>query len=625
MAMERSFGEIRLADFDILELSNLNRIRTGVHNLGVSKAVATAREIAEIDPYLRVVCFCEGITEANIDRFLLEGGRLNLLIDECDGLDIKLLARHRARALRIPVVMDTSDRGLVDVERFDLEPTRPIFHGLVGDIDYRALKGLSNEEKVPYVVKIIGIDTASERLKASLIEFEQTVSTWPQLASAVTLGGAIGADVYRRIMLDQYHDSGRYYVDVETIVGDTIVHQCADALPTPPGDNHLTHEDMRYLIDQVEHRPQPGQILPSEEQIHLLVEAGIMAPSGGNMQPWMWVCASGVLYLFHDKARSVSFLDYDDHASLIALGAAAENVILRAFMLGLEVEFRAFPLRDQRRLVATFRFFETLTGQRRETHVCDSLASAISFRNTNRRIGERIQIDPEQLRVITGAAETIAGANMCVLESAEDLQRIGAILGAADRIRMMHKMAHREMMNEFRWTAEEAFATRDGIDIATMELSPTDTAGTFICRDWAAIDLVRQWKLGRGFEKLTRKAIKAASAVALLTMPQSRDEDYVQGGRAMQRAWLAATQAGIAVQPMHIWFSLRRHLIAGGAELMPETIAELNSLQEIYTRLFPFNADTGEIALFRLAIVDEPQSRALRRPVTDVLHFYSSR
>jgi hypothetical protein len=88
----------------------------------------------------------------------------------------------------------------------------------------------------------------------------------------------------------------------------------------------------------------------------------------------------------------------------------------------------------------------------------------------------------------------------------------------------------------------------------------------------------------------------------------------------MQRAWLAATQAGIAVQPMHIWFSLRRHLIAGGADLMPETLTELRSLEKIYTRLFPVNAETGEIALFRLAIAAEPQARALRRQVTDVLH-----
>ncbi len=33
-------------NFDTLELSNLNRIRTGVHNMGIPKVVITAREIA---------------------------------------------------------------------------------------------------------------------------------------------------------------------------------------------------------------------------------------------------------------------------------------------------------------------------------------------------------------------------------------------------------------------------------------------------------------------------------------------------------------------------------------------------------------------------------------------------
>ncbi len=34
-----------------------------------------------------------------------------------------------------PMLMATSDRGLVDVERYDVEPGRPIFHEAVGDID----------------------------------------------------------------------------------------------------------------------------------------------------------------------------------------------------------------------------------------------------------------------------------------------------------------------------------------------------------------------------------------------------------------------------------------------------------------------------------------------------------
>ena len=62
LAMEGLAGELRLADFDTVELSNLNRIPASVLDLGVNKAVVAARRIGEIDPYLRVTMSPEGIT-----------------------------------------------------------------------------------------------------------------------------------------------------------------------------------------------------------------------------------------------------------------------------------------------------------------------------------------------------------------------------------------------------------------------------------------------------------------------------------------------------------------------------------------------------------------------------------
>lgn len=218
LVMERSVGELRLADFDTLELSNLNRIRAGVHELGVPKVVVSAREIAEIDPFLKVVCFTQGINEENMDLFLTDGGMLNLVLDECDSLDVKVFIRLKARELGIPVVMDTSDRGLIDVERFDLEPNRPIFHGLVEELDVESLRNLSNQEKIPFVMKIVSYESMSSRLKESLKEVGTSILTWPQLASSVMLGAASGADVCRRIALGQFRDSGRYYIDLEELL-----------------------------------------------------------------------------------------------------------------------------------------------------------------------------------------------------------------------------------------------------------------------------------------------------------------------------------------------------------------------------------------------------------------------
>jgi hypothetical protein len=220
IAMERTCGELRLADFDTAELSNLNRIRTGVHNLGLNKTVIAAREILEIDPFLNVKIFSDGLNEGNIDEFFLGGDKLDLFIEVCDGLDLKITSRFKARDFQIPVVMDTNDRGMLDVERFDLEPDRPIFHGLADGLNPDSIKNLTNEEKIPYILKMIGADTMSSRLKSSMLEVKKSINTWPQLASSVTLGGAATTDVCRRILLDQFHDSGRYYVDLDEIIRD---------------------------------------------------------------------------------------------------------------------------------------------------------------------------------------------------------------------------------------------------------------------------------------------------------------------------------------------------------------------------------------------------------------------
>lgn len=221
IATERLCGELRLADFDTLELSNLNRIRSSVYNLGTPKVVIAAREIAEIDPYLSVEIYPEGITEDNMDSFFVHNSRkLDVLVEVCDGLEVKIGSRLKAREMGIPVIMDTNDRGMLDVERFDLEPNRPILHGLTGDVDLHNISNLTNEQKVPFVLKIIGEETMSKRLKSSMLEIKRTLTTWPQLASSVVLGAALCADVCRRILLDEFHESGRYYVDIEEQISD---------------------------------------------------------------------------------------------------------------------------------------------------------------------------------------------------------------------------------------------------------------------------------------------------------------------------------------------------------------------------------------------------------------------
>ena len=60
LAAQGLCGELRLADFDRLELTNLNRVPATVFDLGENKATVAARRIAELDPYLCVRVMTSG-------------------------------------------------------------------------------------------------------------------------------------------------------------------------------------------------------------------------------------------------------------------------------------------------------------------------------------------------------------------------------------------------------------------------------------------------------------------------------------------------------------------------------------------------------------------------------------
>jgi tRNA A37 threonylcarbamoyladenosine dehydratase len=336
LALEGVGSRYRLADPDCLSLSNLNRLRTGMHNVGVNKAVVAAQELYEIDPYLEIEIFVEGVTDENMDRFLgfrpgEPRSRLSdLLVEECDDLHMKIRLRERARELRIPVIMETSDRGLLDIERFDLEPTRPVLHGALAGTRAERLRELSTKEKVPFVLAIVDAEQASCAALASMIEVKRSISTWPQLASSVALGGAVVTDAARRVLLGTLRKSGRFRVDIDEIVSDE---RGSDAL-SPVLLNVPTADEARAARGPIPLPSLSTERVPTREETRYIVAHAVLAPSGGNVQPWTFHAAAGILDCHLDIERAASFLDFQGTASRVALGAAVENATIAAASLG---------------------------------------------------------------------------------------------------------------------------------------------------------------------------------------------------------------------------------------------------------------------------------------------------
>ena len=617
IAMERGCGELRLADFDVLELSNLNRIRTGLHNIGIPKVVAVAREIAEIDPFIKVECYFDGLTETNLDDFFLANGKLDILVDECDGLDMKIISRFKARELQIPVVMDTSDRGMLDVERYDLEPERAVLHGTVADVNPNNIKSLTNEEKIPLMLQMLGLENISLRGKVSMLEVQQTINTWPQLASSVVLGGAVGADVCRRILLNQFHESGRYYIDLEELISDKSAKPASShQIPVNPF-KPLSVTEMLSVINQND-ISDTLTVIPDDETVKELVNAACLAPSTGNDQPWKWLYTAGNLNLFHDQSRSFSFGDFQKIASYISFGAAFENLYLQALGKGLEANCSFNTNNEESSLVATITFQKAKELGSYQFH---QLSAYIANRHTNRNPAAKTILSDTEIDFLSAATQSIEGADIRFFSENEQLNALGEIIGACDRIRLLNPVGHHDFVHrEMRWTEKDAIETGDGIDVRTLGLSNSQLAALGLLKDEKVISAIKSLEAGFALDMIAKKNIESAAAMVMITLPKYSLQNYFNGGRAMERFWLAATQLGIAVYPMISPFYLFPRILHGAGEwLDTKSIKELTQVRNQFNQLTGFGDNQAEVFIAKLSKAAPPAIKSLRLPLEDVL------
>ncbi|OBG36954.1 hypothetical protein A5672_18700 [Mycobacterium alsense] len=579
LAAQGLAGRLRLADFDHLELSNLNRVPATVFDLGINKAHVAARRIAELDPYLPVDVFDAGLTADTVEKFL-DG--LDIVVEECDSLDMKALLRIGARARRIPVLMATSDRGIVDVERFDEEPERPILHGLLGELDIALLPGMSSRDKIPHMLRHLEAEQLSPRAAASLIEIDRSLSTWPQMASDVVLGASALAEAVRRVGLGEELKSGRCRIDI------------GGAL------DQLDEPDMAKPVSAAAEHPPP---LTATDPI---VTAAMRAPSGGNSQPWH-IVADPTRITISIAPQHTSTMDSGFRGSAVALGAALFNVRIAAAahrMLGpvsLSEDANGSPL------CATMRF------DGGEDSALAELYEPMLARATNRHHGTSRPLRDETIESLTAAADR-EGARLHLITDKDQLASAAAILAAADRIRYLTPQLHREMISELRWPGDPDPDT--GIDVHTLELDAGDLALLGVLRRPEVMARLAEWDAGGALGDDMRDRVLTSSALAVVTVTGRGLRDYARGGSAVEAVWIQAQREGLSVQPLSPVF-LHAQTTSDLREMSPAFAGELHQQQSDFVRLAATRPDESIVLILRFTAAP-PASVSSRRSLSRV-------
>lgn len=208
---------MKLVDGAVISGSNLNRILTGVSSVGLTKSVVIGRQLYEMNPYMEVIHY-DKVDSGNIGDIFDNPWPVKLAIDEIDDIEMKVRIRFEARKRKIPVIMATElgDTMILDVERFDLEPNRELFHDAIPGIEKLLDTPLENyREWTKHAVRIIDPKNMPLKMQKSLLKIGTTIVTHPQLGSTVMATGGVLAFAAKNIALGGDLKSGRYIISLE--------------------------------------------------------------------------------------------------------------------------------------------------------------------------------------------------------------------------------------------------------------------------------------------------------------------------------------------------------------------------------------------------------------------------
>ncbi len=269
----------------------------------------------------------------------------------------------------------------------------------------------------------------------------------------------------------------------------------------------------------------------------------VLAPNPHNRQPWLVdLRKDGEVTLFVDTDKMLPHTDPFNRQIVIGLGCFLEMMVMAARQDGYDVELDLFPdgtdakALDQRR-VAVARFVP-------EAGQPDPLFAHVMARrslkepyDTTRPVEQAI-LD----QVLAAARETTVAGSV----APEDIADLRMISHEALRIEVETDRTYKESVDLFRIGRREVDANPDGIDFTGPMFEAMALTGTFS----------REAALDRNSLAYTEglKAVFANTDTAMghlwQVTPTNTRVDQIAAGRDWLRLNLAATQAGLGMQPL---------------------------------------------------------------------------
>ncbi len=599
-------GAFHIADFDAFELANFNRqAGATIGHLGRAKVDVLAEMALDINPSLDIRRFPYGLDRDHVAEFLAD---IDLYIDGLDffALDIRRAVFAACAAGEIPA-MTAAPLGM-GVALLNFLPGQMTFE------DYFRLEGQPENEQI--LRFLLGLSPAmlQRGYLADRSAVDLSNHRGPSTPMACDLCAGLAATEALKILLHR----GKVWAAPHGLHFDAYRNKFTHTLR--PGGNKNWLQRVGIAIARRQLMSKDRQIHPMDSNrlplitIEHILDLARWAPSGDNTQPWRFQIINGHHCVIHGfDTREHCVYDLAGRASQLAIGALLENIQLAATAHQLKARFeRRSDYPDTRPTI------DVRLDPDEEAKPA-ALLPYIAVRAVQRR-----PMSSRRLR--TGEKKKLEQAiapdyQVIWLEGAKKW-RTASLMFRNAKVRLTMPEAYEVHRSVIAWRS------RFSDDKIPDQAVGSDPILTRIMQwgmgSWRRIEFFNTYFAGTLAPRIELDwlpGIFCAAHFALLAPHEPATiDDYLTGGRMMQRFWLTATQLGLHIQPEMTPWVFSNYLRQGIQFTRTKKV-------EDYARRIArdFNHLLGESPARRVMFIgrigsgDAPKARSLRLPLSQLL------
>ena len=359
------------------------------------------------------------------------------------------------------------------------------------------------------------------------------------------------------------------------------------------------------------HDPRPTR---GWSEIETILELARWAPSGDNTQPWRFHIAGPRHVVVHGyDTREQCVYDLTGQGSQLSLGALLETMAIAASAHGWKAAVTRRSDSPDERPVFDVRFDETGGCEP------DPLWRCIEARCVQRR--------PMRWRRLTADEKTalehaVAPRYRLLWIEGSSKWHMARLLFRNAGLRLTMPEAYRTHRAIIEWNAVHSLEKIPDAALGASRL--TLHVMKWAMGSWERVAFMNRYLGGTLLPRIEMDVLPAmacgAHCVLLAGEPPRTFDDYVMGGRALQRFWLTVTQLGLHLQPEMtplIFASYARARVRFSGD--PAMLERGERIARDLQGLIGTSAESRAVFMARVGAGRAPKARSLRKPLQQLL------